>query len=637
MRARGRCTPERPRFADAPFVRSWRELVVGTPTVAEEMGCGASKDASSAPKEPIAPKKKNASKLEGAASAGISGVDATAAVTVAAGAATIVAGATSDGARGALGQAASAAGGALLNFAKELPWVAPIAFLVAGVVEAAANVHALKRDAQIFAANVQSVENVMVDAARKGHLSKVEETCMALQFEMEEGLAFCHKLKTQYFVTQMLMSGRDCQKFKDISDSMHRQVTIIAAAASIAVHDIVMEEYEQGAQLADKIAELGGPAAVAADPEKKAACQEFMTASDALLHGAVDEVQRAVRAEAAKSQKKMDMLMEQSRAQTKVLEDQVANLTKMMEVLLATRVGMSEGGAGVDLSRPDGRKAGVPGEEAPPPADDATVDRALETGITGDEIRDVMRRMPVADTEAERLEVVDKYGLNTDEITDLIGDEDLRAITDEGREAFGVTDCWVGTIDRTRQTYVSYAAEVDGVELPRGDGHWWPNIASACKHVIKKGDVLQSNGSIAENAMEHMANLSLPEYQALAEAGHAECKNVFPVIGQIMSDPEGKMPNEQLLEQEYNPHGEKGTTYGAARTFLGATLMSKEVHYSGAPIKIEGQTVATFCVIDRTSKRQDVDAEKMRAFAARAGKILKDKAVERGFQNTAPA
>ena len=38
--------------------------------------------------------------------------------------------------------------------------------------------------------------------------------------------------------------------------------------------------------------------------------------------------------------------------------------------------------------------------------------------------------------------------------------------------------------------------------------------------------------------------------------------------------------------------------------------------------------MATFCVIDRASKSQDVDAEKMRAFAARAGKILKDKAVE---------
>ena len=219
--------------------------------------------------EPDALKKKGRSKLEDARGVGISGVDATAAVTVAAGAATIVAGATSDGARGALSNAASAAGGALLGFAKELPWVAPIAFLVAGVVEAAANVHALKRDAHIFAANVRSVENVMLEAGRKGHLGKVEETCMALQFEMEEGLAFCHKLKTRYFVTQMLTSGRDCQKFKDISDSMHRQVTIIAAAASIAAHDIVMEEYEQGVQLADKIAELGGAAAIAADPEKR--------------------------------------------------------------------------------------------------------------------------------------------------------------------------------------------------------------------------------------------------------------------------------------------------------------------------------------------------------------------------------
>ena len=243
---------------------------------------------------------------------------------------------------------------ALLGFAKELPWVAPIAFLVAGVVEAAANVHALKRDAHIFAANVRSVENVMLEAGRKGHLGKVEETCMALQFEMEEGLAFCHKLKTRYFVTQMLTSGRDCQKFKDISDSMHRQVTIIAAALVSAADAARRAER----QLADKIAELGGAAAIAADPEKKAACQEFMKASDALIFEAVDEVQRAVRRRGAQaSPKKIDMILEESRQQreearlqTKVLEDQVSKLTSMMEVLLKTRMDMALGGEGVDLS-----------------------------------------------------------------------------------------------------------------------------------------------------------------------------------------------------------------------------------------------------------------------------------------------
>ena len=153
--------------------------------------------------------------------------------------------------------------------------MAPIAFLVAGVCQAAADVHALKHDAKVFATNVRSVESILTDVGRKGHLAKVEETCMALQYEMEEGLAFCHKLKTQYFVTQMVMSGRHCQKFKDISDSIHRQLTIIASAASIDTHDIVRSEFEQGEKLQAKIAELGGADAVAADPALKAQCREF--------------------------------------------------------------------------------------------------------------------------------------------------------------------------------------------------------------------------------------------------------------------------------------------------------------------------------------------------------------------------
>ena len=131
-----------------------------------------------------------------------------------------------------------------------------------------------------------------------------------LQFEMEEGLAFCHKLKTKYFVSQMLTSGRDCQKFKDISDSIQRQLTVIAAAAAVETHDIITDEFEQGQALRDKIAELGGAAAVAADPELKAQCAAFMKASDELIVGAVDEVARAVQLEAQKSQRKMDEMME---------------------------------------------------------------------------------------------------------------------------------------------------------------------------------------------------------------------------------------------------------------------------------------------------------------------------------------
>ena len=306
------------------------------------MGCGSSSPMPQAsggdlPKKP--PRKKE-SKLEKGdlnIDTGIS--DGLAAGTALAGAGALLAGATSSEARGGMGSAAGAVGSALLSFAKQLPWVAPIAFVVAGVAQAAADVHALKRDAQIFAANVRSAENIMMQVAKKGKLGAVQETCEMLKFEMEEGLAFCHKLKTKYFVSQMLTSGRDCEKFKDISDSIQRQLTVIAAAASVETHDIITDEFEQGQALKDKIAELGGAAAVAADPELKAQCAEFMKASDELIVSAVDEVARAVKLEAEKSQKKMDDMMEQSRAQTKVLEDQVANLTKMMEVLLQQRLG----------------------------------------------------------------------------------------------------------------------------------------------------------------------------------------------------------------------------------------------------------------------------------------------------------
>ena len=682
------------------------------------MGCGSSSPMPLAPGGdlPKKPPRKKESKLEKCdlgIDTGIS--DGLAAGTALVGAGALLAGATSSEARGGMGSAAGAVGSALLSFAKQLPWVAPIAFVVAGVAQAAADVHTLKRDAQIFAANVRSAENIMMQVAKKGKLGAVQETCEMLKFEMEEGLAFCHKLKTKYFVSQMLTSGRDCDKFKDISDSIQRQITVIAAAASVETHDIITDEFEQGQALKDKIAELGGAAAVAADPELKAQCAEFMKASDELIVSAVDEVARAVKLEAEKSQKKMDDMMEQSRAQTKVLEDQVANLTKMMEVLLQQRLG----GAGVDASKDDGKKEEAPApveekapaapvdaaaagvdaskddgekEEAPAPveetapaapvdaaaetvadasdasdASDATpaperettsevpvpvdapvddpdaiarkISETVDTQISGAVVRDLMSRMPVADTEAERIEVVQKYGLSNDDITDLIGDESLKEITDMAIETFGVHDSYVGTIDATRQTMVAFSTRRDDAGTGNGDdgdappppniaGMWAPNIMTSCKHVVKKNDLLQSNGSFATE-MEHMPNLTMADYAALAEAGHDECGRFLPAIGAVMADAEGAVPDETLVPSDHNPHGDKGMTYGAVRAFLQTMGSDADAHYSGAPIQIEGQTVATFCVLD-TKRRDDVDPSAMRAFAKKAKAVLVDRARRRG-------
>ena len=72
--------------------------------------------------------------------------------------------------------------------------------------------------------------------------------------------------------------------------------------------------------------------------------------------------------------------------------------------------------------------------------------------------------------------------------------------------------------------------------------------------------------------------------------------------------------------------------YGQARLFgsmLGET--DKEVHYTGAPIMVRGQAVGTFCVNDRNGHRPDIYTERLKVYAARAAKLIEEKAAKRGF------
>jgi hypothetical protein len=51
------------------------------------------------------------------------------------------------------------------------------------------------------------VEKILKEAGEKGTLSAAEEACEALKEIMEEGLAHCHRLQTQYFITSLMLSG----------------------------------------------------------------------------------------------------------------------------------------------------------------------------------------------------------------------------------------------------------------------------------------------------------------------------------------------------------------------------------------------------------------------------------------------
>ena len=642
------------------------------------MGCGASKSADPgiAPAEKAAPAKKEIqkeipptkdvvpkkeSKADGADQIGAN-FDAAAAVTVATGTAALVAGTVSSDARGAMGSAAAVAGQGLLAFAKELPWVAPLAFLIAGVVQASAEVHSLKADAKVFCKNVQSCEAILQEVASKGHLEHVRESVEALQYTMEEGLAFCQRLRMQYFITQLIMSGRDTVKFREISNSLHRQVSVIAAAASINAQSVIVDDFQQGEQLKAKLEELGGAAAVAADPDKMAQCTSFLKASDELMLGAINSVEAAVRLEAEKSRRDMEQmketLLESQKQQTKVLEDQVNKLTTMMEALL-----MAKAGPGVDFSQPTGvpvaaqppapppapapeapapepvpdpeaapapESPEAPAPEAPAPLAPEAVAAKFEETVNAEQIRAYMKTMPTYDNEAERLVAVKEAGLETADVTDTIGADEFTSITKEAMDEFGVCTAYIGSIDGTRQTYQSWRQKhLDG-SVQDHAGLWLPNKFGMCKHTVKANDVVVANGSMAENTLEGMPMLSAEEMQSMAMAGDKEMGRIFGDVQQMMEDPEGKVPNEQLTKEDWSPHGEKGMTYGKIRGFFAHTMpqVMPQTHYTGIPIKVGGETVATFCVVD-SKQRDDINVDKMKEYAARAQKVMEERAMAR--------
>ena len=603
------------------------------------MGCGASKDASTAdaPAEPprggkkasdsgnnLAPSKgqttnaethntkadmdhadapKKRSKLDEADGIGAN-FDTAAAVTVAAGTATLVAGTVSSDARGALSSAASTAGLGLLAFAKELPWVAPIAFLIAGVVTASAEVHTLKADAQVFCKNVQSCEAILDQVAAKGYLGHVRESVEALQHTLEDGLAFCQRLKLQYFITQLIMSGRDTVKFREISNSMHRQVSVIAAAASIDVQAQIRDDFAQGEKLREKVESLGGFGAVASDPTKMTVAREFLKASDELLLSSVENVGDAVRAEAEKNRaameameqrasEQMDALRAQSEAQAKVLQDQVAQLTSMMAAVLGQRTGLAAETAGVtlDFGREDGGLGGggptasappesessapepepessapEPHPETPDPAPSprprvATRDEAdavADAVYSGANVRDIMSKMDLYEDEAERRRVVSDSALEYEEIGDLVDNDDLHLLTDACAKELGVTDSFIGIIDSKRQTYVSHSKfDVNtGEARAHGDGVYCANVGTVCKHVVKRGDAMQTNGP-NHASLTGMPNFTDPEYEAIVNhADHAQ--------GAILGDTFDE--DRTVWINPTTARSKRSTTGGAKRT-----------------------------------------------------------------------
>jgi hypothetical protein len=248
-------------------------------------------------------------------------------------------------------------------------------------------------------------------------------------------------------------------------------------------------------------------------------------------------------------------------------------------------------------------------------------------------VRDIASRLPVFHSEPERLVAVEEAGLEDDQLDDIIGREDLVALTDAAREEFAATDAFIGSVGHKRQTMLSWTQKRPEDAVARhAPGHWMPMETTGCKHVVKKDAPLQANGGILADTMRDvdtgapMSNLSLGEYTALAESGNEEMGAMFQNLGATM---EGAAPETKL--------DARASAIGYQMFADGPLNGCETQHYTGMPIKLGGNTVATFCVVDSKRTRDDISLERVQAFADKARALLEKRAEERRAANAAGA
>lgn len=199
----------------------------------------------------------------------------------------------------------------LLGVAQQLPFVAPVAFLIGAVVGASQSAKTLKADAKAFGRVVVSVEACCEQAALEGSLTEKSGDALALLREaLEAGLAHCQKLQKQAFAQGFLFSRSDAKRFSDIQDELQRAMQLLTMAASVSAHSIVAEKFEQGDMLADKLDELGGPEVVAQDPSKVEQARAFLDASDRLLLASIADVKNTVKEERKQLQDALETKLE---------------------------------------------------------------------------------------------------------------------------------------------------------------------------------------------------------------------------------------------------------------------------------------------------------------------------------------
>lgn len=448
------------------------------------------------------------------------------------------------------------AGQALLSLCEEIPFIAPVAVLLGAVVKCTSMVKTLRSDAQKFATLLGSVESLLEEAAVEGTLPDMKPAVERLQAVLEESLAHCQKLTQSYWAIAAVLGPKDLNRFKNLQRDITDVCMIISTAASTSAARLLAMQFEESEALSTKVAELGGPQAIANNPEKVAEIEGLMSAGDAVVLAAVRRVDEQALSMRAMLHEQLEVQEQEAKLQASVMSAQIDNLTTMLQAVLAQKGGE----------------------------------------VTQESVKDVVDRMPVPADESARLKVLQDLGLMGNEVSDAVGDPELEAILRECMSEFelDMVDLKVCDIDRFT-SLVSIVKMLDSTE-GRLDGMRTARMCTSCQHTVARSQGHTVSNSSEKQSIEGFGEIQAEEYtiktmipyiETLAAAGQQAVGEMGALLGQVM---EGK---EVCVQSN-------GVQFPAAifgRFFQ--IVQANGMCFKSTAVRAHGQPIAVLCLNGR--------------------------------------
>jgi len=484
------------------------------------------------------------------------------------------------------------AGEALMELAKTIPFVAPLAFLVGAVASSAATAVSLREDCAEFARIVSTLEMVLVRAQSLENQADVVDD---VRESLEEALQMMAAMQDRGMLMSTFLAKADKNRFEELKKKIEGALNRLTLSASVDTAAIANAKFRQSEELCKDIEQYGGPEAVVGNPNAMEAIAGKLEAADKLVLASVSKVQNSV----DDTHKNVKLMRKESKKMSDSVDMQTQKLDQMTDSFLAAR-------QEAEIAR---LKQEVLSQQV----------NELKSMLS--EVKNAMTLFPMPAREPERMHVINDGNFMFMTENDAAHPA-IDTIVREATRQFGASTLFNVIGGRHQYTAAGYlVAPPNDDEIPvipehvsdparapppdraiKINGMKVSRKASSCQHVVAKQDEVEYEGQV-----EYMAKI---EDLMAASKVDPVLQETLMAIGNLTAPGGGSTGDP-----------EKDTI---AMKILTKTIGSEKVFYAGVPVKVEGETVGSFCVYspERPPGFGEEQLEKMREYGKKVEAAL---------------